>query len=58
MRTASPSFIYALSLLKVRFNKHENEIIVQVKHFLNSGISQLKSELKKNEINKIKDLKE
>lgn len=28
MRTASPSFIYALSLLKVRFNKHENEIIV------------------------------
>ena len=28
MRTAAPSFVYALSLLKVRFNKDENEIIV------------------------------
>jgi energy-coupling factor transporter ATP-binding protein EcfA2 len=42
--------------LRYASNNDENEIIVQVKHYLNSGISKLKSDLKKIEIPKIKAL--
>jgi len=42
--------------LRYASDSYENEIIVQVKHYLNSGISKLKSDLKKKEIPKIKSL--
>ena len=34
----------------------ENEIVVQVKHYLSSGISKLKQDLKNNEISKLASL--
>jgi|WetSurMetagenome_2_1015567.scaffolds.fasta_scaffold13180_1 hypothetical protein len=37
-------------------NNSENEIIVQVKHYLSSGLSKLKSSLKKAELSKVKKL--
>lgn len=39
--------------LRYATSKNENEIIVQVKHFLGSGLSQLKSKLKNEELNKV-----
>ena len=42
--------------LRYASDSYENEIIVQVKHYENSGISKLKSDLKKKEISKIKSL--
>lgn len=42
--------------LRYATNNNENEIIVQVKHFLDSGLTKLKSVLKKQEVQKVKDL--
>jgi hypothetical protein len=42
--------------LRYATTNDENEIIVQVKHYLDSGISKLKSDLKKKEVNKVKAL--
>lgn len=39
--------------LRYSTNNDENEIIVQVKHYLGSGLSTLKSELKTNELPKV-----
>lgn len=36
--------------------KNENDTIVQVKHYVNSGISKLKIDLKKKEVNKVRSL--
>jgi dephospho-CoA kinase len=40
--------------LRYATNNNENEIIVQVKHYLGSKISKLKSDLKKKEVSKVK----
>ncbi len=42
--------------LRYASNNSENEIIVQVKHYLGSGLSKLKSSLKKEELSKVKKL--
>jgi len=42
--------------LRYATNNSENEIIVQVKHYLDSGISKLKSDLKKTEAKKVIEL--
>src|SRR6478672_9961744 len=42
--------------LRYATNNNENEIIVQVKHYITSGISKLKSDLKKKEALKVKQL--
>lgn len=39
--------------LRYATSKNENDIIVQVKHFIGSGLSQLKSKLKNEERNKV-----
>ncbi|TCK82907.1 nSTAND3 domain-containing NTPase [Albibacterium bauzanense] len=39
--------------LRYASNNNENEIIVQVKHFLDSGLTKLKSILKKQEVEKV-----
>lgn len=40
--------------LRYASNNNENEVIVQVKHFLDSGLTKLKSVLKKKEVEKVK----
>lgn len=42
--------------LRYASNNNENEIIVQVKHFLDTGMTKLKSVLKKQEAQKVKKL--
>jgi hypothetical protein len=42
--------------LRYATNNEENEIIVQVKHYLGSGISKLKNTLKKEELSKVINL--
>jgi hypothetical protein len=42
--------------LRYASNNNENEIIVQVKHFLETGMTKLKSALKKQEAQKVKKL--
>lgn len=42
--------------LRFASNNDENEIIVQVKHFLDSGLTKLKSTLKKQEVQKVINL--
>ena len=42
--------------LRFASNNNENEIIVQVKHFLDSGLTKLKSILKKQEVQKVINL--
>jgi hypothetical protein len=43
--------------LRYSSNNNENEIIVQVKHFLDSGLTKLKSTLKNQEAQKVMELK-
>src|ERR1700760_1987156 len=42
--------------LRYASNNNENEIIVQVKHYLQSGVSKLKNDLKKVEAKKVQTL--